>query len=109
MCGLNFELVVAAHIHPVAADASVDEVGNGLCLCPNHHQAFDAHLLWVDPGNGTIRRHSKLSKGTTPGDKALADTTHPAITLPADSAQRPKAEMFRQRYAHFAGKYDWVK
>ena len=110
MCGLNFGLVVAAHIHPVAAPGSVDEVRNGLCLCPNHHQAFDNHRIWVNPDTGEIKVHPLLRTATTPGDRAVVDTLHPAIQLPADRAARPRPDMFRQRYAQpeFLGKYDWV-
>jgi HNH endonuclease len=40
MCGLDAELVQAAHIYPASAPGSQDEPWNGLALCPNHHLAF---------------------------------------------------------------------
>lgn len=41
-------LLEAAHVRPVADNGS-DLVGNGLPLCPTHHEAFDQHLFCVEP------------------------------------------------------------
>lgn len=110
MCGLNFGLVVAAHIYPVAASGSVDEVVNGLCLCPNHHQAFDGHRIWVDPDTKTIKVHPDLQSGASPGDKAITSTLFPVLRLPTDSKDHPSPKWFRQRYEHsdFVGHYGWA-
>ena len=45
MCGMQLELVEAAHILPVAADGSTDETANGVALCALHHNAFDRALV----------------------------------------------------------------
>ncbi len=110
MCGLNFGLVVAAHIYPVAAAGSFDEVWNGLCLCPNHHHAFDNHRIWIDPDTGEIKAHPHLRTATTPGDRAIVDTLHRTIQRPTDPTGHPRPEMFRQRYAQpdFRDRYDWI-
>jgi putative restriction endonuclease len=47
-CGVQLELVDAAHIIPVAASASTDETTNGVALCKLHHAAFDQNLLSFD-------------------------------------------------------------
>ncbi|MDF1800727.1 MAG: HNH endonuclease signature motif containing protein [Planctomycetota bacterium] len=49
-------LVEAAHVLPVrdAPERGMDP-SNGLALCPNHHRAFDKHLMWID--GGRIRFH----------------------------------------------------
>ncbi len=44
-CGVQLELVDAAHIIPVAAPTSTDETMNGIALCKLHHAAFDRNLL----------------------------------------------------------------
>lgn len=108
MCGLNFGLVDAAHIDPVEAAGSVDEVWNGLCLCPNHHRLFDAALVWVDPATGTIRPHPRLATAQTDGDRAVGATMLAALRPPADPRQRPRAEVFHRRYERERGRYGWL-
>lgn len=44
-CGVQLELIDAAHIIPVAASTSTDETKNGIALCKLHHTAFDRNLL----------------------------------------------------------------
>lgn len=46
-------LIQAAHIRPVADNGS-DSDGNGIPLCPTHHDAFDQHLFTIDPDNKTV-------------------------------------------------------
>lgn len=110
ICGLNFGLGQAAHIYPVAAPGSTDEVGNGLFLCPNHHSAFDRHLIWIDPDSGAVRLHASLRAGElTVGDKGLVDTALSAIRLPAAAESKPSPEMFKRRYRTFQIQYGWVR
>ena len=44
-CGVQLELIDAAHIIPVAAVTSTDETKNGIALCKLHHTAFDRNLV----------------------------------------------------------------
>jgi hypothetical protein len=111
MCGLNFGLVTAAHIDPVATVDSVDEVWNGLCLCPNHHAAFDSYRLWINPTTGEIRLHPDLAQASDlPGDRAIREMIGSSIERPATPQERPRAEMFQRRYALPAAQrgYAWV-
>jgi len=48
ICGIQLELVEAAHIVPHSHEDSRDDVTNGLCLCALHHKAFDNALVYVD-------------------------------------------------------------
>ena len=48
MCGLQLDLVEAAHIVPHAHAEGSDTVGNGLALCALHHNSFDKGLTFVD-------------------------------------------------------------
>lgn len=110
ICGLNFGLGQAAHIFPVAATGSTDEVGNGLCLCPNHHSAFDKHLIWIDPESGGVRLHASLRTGDlTAADKALVETASTAIRPPTSLESKPLPEMFKRRYKLFQIHYGWVR
>tara|TARA_B100001287_G_scaffold18653_1_gene13851 strand:- start:318 stop:1325 length:1008 start_codon:yes stop_codon:yes gene_type:complete len=48
MCGIQLELVEAAHIIPHSDSRGTDEVSNGICLCKLHHGAYDNSLIYVD-------------------------------------------------------------
>jgi putative restriction endonuclease len=49
LCGVQLDIVEAAHIIGVSEDGSTDELWNGLAFCPSHHKVFDARLLVVLP------------------------------------------------------------
>jgi hypothetical protein len=90
---------------------SVDEVWNGLCLCPNHHAAFDAYRLWINPTTGEIRLHPDLEQTTdSPGDRAIAETVGSRIERPITPQDRPRPDMFQRRYELPAAQrgYAWV-
>jgi putative restriction endonuclease len=42
VCGVQLEIVEAAHIIPVNDAYGSDAIWNGLSMCPNHHTLFDA-------------------------------------------------------------------
>ncbi len=111
MCGLDAELVQAAHIYPAAAPGSHDEPWNGVALCPNHHLAFDRHMLAVRPGTGQIifspNVHSQLPDD--PALQAFVASTFDQLAEPTDATVRPRAEMFTSRYSHFEASYSWLK
>ncbi len=45
--GLQLKLVDAAHILPVGADGSSDDVSNGIALSPTYHRAYDQGLIYL--------------------------------------------------------------
>ena len=47
ICGMQLDLVEAAHIVPVADSRSIDHPRNGLALCVLHHRAFDNALVTI--------------------------------------------------------------
>lgn len=110
MCGLNFRLVVGAHILPVAAPGSHDAVWNGLALCHNHHAAFDGHRIYVDPNSRQISVHPELLEGVknSVACEQFVRGTFATLAHPLERTQFPKAKMFSQRYEHFSSKYDWI-
>ncbi|CAE6916975.1 HNH endonuclease [Paraburkholderia domus] len=110
MCGLGQGLVVGAHINPVAAEGAPDAVWNGLALCHNHHAAFDAHHIWVDPETRNIVFNEEVARGheENPALCAFLDTTFPVLAEPALPEQSPRRSMLEARYEFFAGRYDWL-
>ena len=111
MCGLGFGLVESAHVYPVSATGSEDTVWNGICLCENHHRAFDRHLIHVDPGTLHITLHPSFVAAASEGDpaaQAFLDLTRPILAPPGDPSHRVRSEMLERRYQYFQGSYDWV-
>lgn len=49
VCTAQLGIVEAAHIIPASEPNGVDEVWNGIALCPNHHRLFDSRLFVIDP------------------------------------------------------------
>jgi HNH endonuclease len=110
MCGLNFGLIEAAHIYPASAPGSTDEVWNGVALCRNHHAAFDAHLVWVDPQSSRIKLSGKMLVHAEVNDacRNFVATTAEWLSPPMNEDALPRPEMFTLRYAHFDGRYAWA-
>lgn len=110
MCGLNYSLVVGAHIFPAAAEGSQDKVWNGVALCQNHHAAYDSHRIYVHPDSRRIFLHPtlKATSGMAAANGAFITTTYSRLAEPVGPHDRPKSEMFGLRYTHFSTKYDWV-
>jgi len=110
MCELGLGLAESAHIFPAAAEGSEDQVWNGVALCPNHHAAFDAHLVWVDPENRAIRLHPSVrdARSLSRAHGSFVDDTRMTLAEPLPSEHRPLASMFARRYSHYAGRYDWA-
>lgn len=48
ICGMQLELIEAAHIIPVVYPESSDRTSNGLALCVLHHEAYDSALIGVN-------------------------------------------------------------
>ena len=113
MCGLNLGLVSGAHILPVAATESLafDAIWNGVCLCDNHHRAFDAHHVHVDPASYEITLDERLKRIANAEDysRIFVTTTFTKLRLPQDSSLYPREDMFVERYAHYGGRYEWLR
>ncbi len=110
MCGLNFGLLEGAHILPVRAPGSPDEIWNGLALCANHHAAFDKHRVWVNPSTRNLQLHPDF-RNEVPMNKACRQfvaTTFDTLRAPSSLADSPHSEMFERRYEFFNGQYAWA-
>lgn len=60
MCGIQLELVEAAHIIPHAHEKGTDDITNGVCLCALHHTAYDRALIYFDEELNIIVNESKV-------------------------------------------------
>jgi putative restriction endonuclease len=95
-CGVQLELIDAAHIIPVADETSTDDTRNGVALCKLHHAAFDRNLLSFDEkykieiSEVEVRRLSSLS--LVGGLDAFKRNLRTAIILPNDRRDYPAPE-----------------
>jgi putative restriction endonuclease len=48
LCVTQLGITEASHIIPASEPDGVDEVWNGVALCPNHHKLFDSRLFVID-------------------------------------------------------------
>jgi putative restriction endonuclease len=97
---MQLRLVDAAHILPVGAPGSNDEVYNGLCLSPTYHRAYDRGLIYLD--DTYIMRINPAKEQElihTGQDGGIVDFKHYLdirIHLPADRNQWPHTSLIQQ-------------
>lgn len=97
MCGMQLELVQAAHIIPHAHEDGSDDPSNGLCLCALHHKAFDDGLVYIDSryrvniNNARIQYLEKVNRLN--GKQQFMDSLYDRMDLPADAEYYPSKEM----------------
>jgi putative restriction endonuclease len=99
-CGVQLDLVEAAHIVPAGAILSSDDTRNGLCLCSLHHNAYDDGLLGVHPDYSlsvsVSRIESLRSAGRDGGRRKFAEALCPSIIVPERSADRPEPRLLAE-------------
>ncbi|MBI1826138.1 MAG: HNH endonuclease [Planctomycetes bacterium] len=89
---LQLRLIEAAHILPVGAPGSVDDVRNGIALSPTYHRAYDNGLIYLDssydmrinPGKESALQSLNLAGGLVDFKASLG-----RIHLPQDKRQWP--------------------
>lgn len=100
ICGVQLDLVDAAHIVPVADPTSTDETANGVALCKLHHAAFDGNLISFDE-RYRIEVNDKavtrmLSSGKAGGLHDFKKQIKTALILPSDRRDYPKASYIKK-------------
>lgn len=97
MCGLQLNLIDAAHIIPVAVGSSSDATSNGVALCKLHHAAFDGGLVSFNEefvieisGSRIEKLASMQIHGGIDEFRAMLKT---AIILPSDKRDYPTREV----------------
>jgi hypothetical protein len=110
LCGLSAGLTVGAHIYPASAPASPYVNSNGVCLCENHHRAYDAFLIWFDADTLAVKVHPDViaAAETDIPLKLFLDATYSVLTPPGDPADRPSPEMITLRHKCFENEYQWL-
>jgi putative restriction endonuclease len=92
----QLKLIDAAHIYPVEADGSTDNVRNGICLSPTYHRAFDRALIYLTPDCKMRINAAKVDKlkalNLAGGLDYFQQYLDQEIFLPANPQQRPAAE-----------------
>ncbi len=95
-CGIQLELIDAAHLIPVASLTSTDETKNGLALCKLHHAAFDRNLLSINEKYKIEISESEIERLHTinrlGGIKTFKQMLKTAIILPNDKRDYPPRE-----------------
>lgn len=97
MCGLQLELIDAAHILPVAADNSSDETNNGVSLCKLHHAAFDRNLVSfkedykIEVSDREIQRLTYAQRAD--GTEQFRHMLKTSLILPNDRRDYPPPEL----------------
>ena len=109
MCGLSLDLVQAAHIYPVEAPGSQDEVWNGIALCGNHHLAFDRHMIGIQPRNLQIKVHPTIQNAKSQAARYFMDSTFKQVERPGVADSAPQDDMLLRRYDWFKRQYSWLK
>lgn len=99
-CGVQLELLDAAHIIPVAADTSTDETKNGIALCKLHHAAYDRNLISFDESykiEVSTSEESRLAAVNLGGGiNEFKKNLRVAIHLPTDSRDYPPAVYIKE-------------
>lgn len=93
-CGLQLDLVVAAHIIPVSEDGP-DHTSNGVSACYLHHEAYDRGLITFDDQYRVLVKEEKMDKfiemRRDDGMDTFRSFLRPIIVLPPDLGDRPNA------------------
>ena len=96
VCGVQLELIDAAHIIPVAASTSTDETKNGVALCKLHHTAYDRKLISFNEKYRVEVNDNEVSRLTAAnrvmGLDRFREHLLTAILLPNDRRDYPPAE-----------------
>lgn len=106
--GIQLKLVDAAHILPVGAPGSTDEVTNGIAINPTYHRAYDRGLIYLDEAyTFRVNKKKEIALKTLKLSGGLTDFVAPlgkTIILPTNPGLRPSKECIRKanRFRHIA-------
>jgi len=106
---IQLRLVEAAHILPVGAPGSNDQVRNGIALSPTYHRAFDAGLIFLDDKYEMRVNEAQVQALNTQSLAYGLETFRTPlgkVFLPPDPEQRPSVELIERanRFRQVPGK-----
>lgn len=100
--GLQLRLIDAAHILPVGAAGSTDDVTNGICLSPTFHRAYDRGLIHLTEDRRMViddrKKCDLIRLGLGGGLAEFEAQLGREIFLPADRRQWPGNSFIRRAY-----------
>lgn len=98
-CGLQLQLVEAAHIIPVHDNRSTDQTCNGIALCSLHHRAFDQTLVTMIEDYRVITNDLKADElrkiDLDGGYQSFRNNLKPRINLPNVVNDRPHIDFIK--------------
>jgi putative restriction endonuclease len=98
-CGLQLNLVQAAHILPVNVEGSTDATYNGVAACYLHHVAYDRGLITFSETYivrvNEIQMQRLIELHRDGGMSSFRKTLRPLIILPPAVSDRPHVEFVR--------------
>lgn len=98
-CGLQLNLIDAAHLIPVFHEKSTDETSNGFAACALHHRAYDNALVTFNQRYQIINNQIKMNElkedGLDGGMEKFITDLKPIIILPPAINDRPHIEYIR--------------
>lgn len=96
---MQLRLVEAAHILPVGAEGSSDDVRNGVCLSPTYHRAFDRALIYLDESLtmrlNPAKEQELINSNLGGGIGEFRHVLDTRIHLPEDKSQWPTVAFIR--------------
>ncbi|ANF54040.1 hypothetical protein DA69_04355 [Brevundimonas naejangsanensis] len=103
-CGIQLELLDAAHVLPVGQPGSTDETPNGVAFCALHHRAYDAGLIAFNTSYELRISKPRMAQlktdGRDGGGTAFAATLKAALLLPSKPSDHPDAALINKANAH---------
>jgi putative restriction endonuclease len=99
-CGLQYDIIEAAHIIPASVERN-SSTRNGICLCPNHHRAFDDGLVIVAPDfrlsvdKALLTRFQRLHRDQ--GKELLLDSLFQFLRVPQNPLEQPAPNLLERR------------
>ena len=102
-CGLQLELVQAAHILPVSHADSTDETANGMAACHLHHAAYDSAVITFD-GEYSVLTNDEALEQLAQLDRAggidqFMGALKRVISVPSTEVDRPRLEFVQHANA----------
>lgn len=99
VCGVQLELIDAAHIVPVGHPRSTDDTYNGMALCPTHHRAYDRGLIGINLDYHVITNEGEFERlqsiGFDGGERHFRRSLRPIIHMPPAVGDRPNIQLLR--------------
>jgi putative restriction endonuclease len=104
-CGVQLELVEAAHIVPHGKPDSSDDVSNGILLCATHHKAFDQGLIRIGAdfriSVDRKRREYLVHLGRANGIRTLDGLAGRRMKLPINRRHWPTSRNLERRRRYY--------